>query len=163
VPDTDVDAAPFRLALREKQPFRCCGNRVDIDLAAEHFDEDFIADYKLMLLELDTPNPLYCSAATCSRFIVPASIGGGVGTCPECRVRTCEFCRQAEHRGVCTADVEGQRVRELARSQGWKVCPNCQSVVERSRGCLHMTCRCGTEFCYSCNALYSVCPGTCSR
>ncbi|KAA8900904.1 hypothetical protein FN846DRAFT_752054, partial [Sphaerosporella brunnea] len=148
--------APFRRALREKQPFRCC-DRVDIDLAAEHFDAAFVADYKLMLLERDTPNPLYCSVPACSRFIVPASIKGGVGTCPACSVRTCAFCRLAEHGGVCREDAEGQRVRALARAAGWKVCPNCQAVVERNAGCLHMTCRCGTEFCYSCNALYSQC------
>jgi hypothetical protein len=135
----------------------------DIDDAADHFEDAFVADYKAMLLERDTPNPLYCSAPTCSAFIVPAAIRGGVGACPRCPVRTCTFCRLAEHSGVCTTDADGQRVRDLAQTKGWKTCPNCKSLVERNDGCLHMTCRCGTEFCYNCNALHSQCTGGCVR
>jgi hypothetical protein len=31
-----------------------------------------------------------------------------------------------------------------------KMCPTCGMVIERNGGCDHMTCRCGTHFCYVC-------------
>lgn len=46
-----------------------------------------------------------------------------------------------------------------------KVCPGCHADVHRTKGCNHMTCRCGTEFCYKCGSGYEInegdyyCPG----
>jgi hypothetical protein len=31
-----------------------------------------------------------------------------------------------------------------------QVCPGCQTGIERSEGCFHMSCKCGTHFCYEC-------------
>ena len=31
-----------------------------------------------------------------------------------------------------------------------QICPHCSSLVERSSGCNHMTCKCGGDFCYQC-------------
>jgi hypothetical protein len=31
-----------------------------------------------------------------------------------------------------------------------QVCPTCSTGIERSEGCFHMTCSCGTHFCYEC-------------
>ncbi len=44
---------------------------------------------------------------------------------------------------------------QLSASQRWKHCPGCRHVVERSEGCNHMHCRCGTHFCYKCGAAYT--------
>lgn len=35
-----------------------------------------------------------------------------------------------------------------------QMCPQCFTLVERTRGCRHMTCRCGAEFCYACGNTY---------
>ncbi|KAF8244342.1 hypothetical protein K440DRAFT_559065 [Wilcoxina mikolae CBS 423.85] len=159
----DCLQAAFRLALKSKEPFACCGRRVDIGLAARHFDSKFVASYRLLQLERDTPNPLYCSVAICSAFIVPSAIRGDEGTCGTCKVKTCRHCRKAAHSGVCSADKDGQETRALANKMGWKECPRCNQIVDRRSGCLHMTCKCGGEFCYSCGKLYSECPGSCRR
>jgi hypothetical protein len=34
--------------------------------------------------------------------------------------------------------------------QHGQVCPGCQTGIERSEGCFHMSCKCGTHFCYEC-------------
>ncbi|BFZ54361.1 hypothetical protein PYCC9005_001395 [Savitreella phatthalungensis] len=34
-------------------------------------------------------------------------------------------------------------------------CPECETAVERSMGCAHMTCRCGTHWCFNCGASIS--------
>ena len=35
-----------------------------------------------------------------------------------------------------------------------KQCPSCLFWVEKNKGCDHMTCRCGYEFCFRCGAKY---------
>ena len=30
------------------------------------------------------------------------------------------------------------------------ICPNCKNAIERSDGCFHMHCVCGTHYCYEC-------------
>ena len=39
-------------------------------------------------------------------------------------------------------EAEDASLREIAKEQGWKTCPGCKNMVERNRGCNHMTCRC---------------------
>uniref|UniRef100_A0A0M3HJ54 RBR-type E3 ubiquitin transferase n=1 Tax=Ascaris lumbricoides TaxID=6252 RepID=A0A0M3HJ54_ASCLU len=35
-----------------------------------------------------------------------------------------------------------------------KQCPSCKNFCQRSAGCDHMHCPCGTEFCYRCGGLW---------
>lgn len=155
----------FEGALKEKKPFRCC-DQVPIDSVTAHFPQHFIRDYNDLMLELNTQNPLYCSARGCSKFIPPTSIRGDTGTCRTCNSNTCRHCRAPAHAGICSEDEDSTAVLGLAKEKGWKACPGCKNMIERVDGCLHMTCtRCPnrTEFCYNCGQLYSQCPGTCRR
>ena len=43
---------------------------------------------------------------------------------------------------------EDLMVRNLAKENKWRRCPSCQIIVERTEGCLHMTCR--SVYDYSC-------------
>lgn len=38
-----------------------------------------------------------------------------------------------------------------------KKCPSCQMWVERTTGCDHMACKCGTQFCYGCSCAQGLC------
>ncbi|KAK3833279.1 MAG: hypothetical protein J3R72DRAFT_232149 [Linnemannia gamsii] len=40
---------------------------------------------------------------------------------------------------------------------GWKVCGRCGAVVERISGCVHITCMCRNEFCYTCQKTWRTC------
>ena len=153
----------FKNAIKDKKPFSCCRQRVDIGLAARHLDATFIKSYKLLELELDTPHPLYCSQPRCSKFIVPSAIQGGAGACSTCGALTCRYCRKSNHTGVCADDEDGLKFRALGKAKGWKECPGCGAMVDKIDGCLHMVCDCGAEFCYSCGDRYNNCNQTCSR
>ncbi|KFH64797.1 hypothetical protein MVEG_09528 [Podila verticillata NRRL 6337] len=48
---------------------------------------------------------------------------------------------------VAELDVTASR---LISEKGWKVCFRCGAVVERMSGCVHITCMCRNEFCYTC-------------
>jgi hypothetical protein len=40
-----------------------------------------------------------------------------------------------------------------ASDDGWRRCPSCSYIISKGDGCDHMTCVCGTEFCWECRAV----------
>ncbi|KAI8370303.1 hypothetical protein BD560DRAFT_329572, partial [Blakeslea trispora] len=40
-----------------------------------------------------------------------------------------------------------------AENTNWTRCPRCENIVEKSKGCTTMYCKCGTTFCYRCGGL----------
>ncbi|KAI8883511.1 hypothetical protein K501DRAFT_184309, partial [Backusella circina FSU 941] len=48
-----------------------------------------------------------------------------------------------------------ENVMLTAEKENWSRCPTCKHMVEKNNGCNHITCRCGTQFCYRCGSLYS--------
>ncbi|KAI4861083.1 hypothetical protein F4820DRAFT_82213 [Hypoxylon rubiginosum] len=144
----------FHNALAGRQPFRCCSQEIPVDLCSTA-TVDFRERYSLMLLELRTPNPLYCSNRACGVFLPPTQYQGpDIAACRACRSTTCRMCRNPTHAGICPQDVGMQQAVALAAQNGWKPCPRCRNMVERIYGCNHMTCRCGGEFCYVCGGAW---------
>lgn len=91
--------------------------------------------------------------------------------CPNCRRLFCAQCNVAWHAGIDCSQFkslnENERKNvdimlvELAKKKKWRRCPKCQFYVEKKSGCLHITCRCGYEFCYGCGSIYTpshACP-----
>ncbi|KAF9441144.1 hypothetical protein P691DRAFT_739860 [Macrolepiota fuliginosa MF-IS2] len=74
--------------------------------------------------------------------------------CPTCLSWICIKCKEFMHPGSRCGDdnVNTVRFEALVKEKGWKCCKKCRRVVERTQGCLHMTCLCGYEFCYRCGA-----------
>lgn len=153
------------MALASRTPFQCCRTAVNLDSMVDFLPEDLHSRYQNLVLEHATPNPIYCSNRSCGIFIPNSQAQGpDLVQCSRCATATCQHCRNRSHPGTdCPADVATQQVRALAAAQGWKVCPVCRAVVQKSMGCLHMRCRCGTEFCYGCGQLYTLCQGMCPR
>ncbi|CDO75745.1 hypothetical protein BN946_scf184921.g21 [Trametes cinnabarina] len=58
---------------------------------------------------------------------------------------------------------EDQEALRLMKAENWRRCPNCSYIVELTHGCNHITCRCKTEFCFRCGALWDVQRKLCSR
>jgi len=146
-----------------RKPFTCCKKRVPVAALNRFLTREFTERYSGMLLELDTANPTYCSKRMCSAFIPPASIKGNQATCPKCAFVTCRLCKKADHADICNEDETGRQLISLAESKKWQACPHCKIIVDKIDGCLHMSCRCGTEFCYNCGKSSSLCSGTCAR
>ncbi|KAF9957290.1 hypothetical protein BGZ72_001976 [Mortierella alpina] len=55
---------------------------------------------------------------------------------------------------VAELDLAASR---LISEKGWRVCDRCGAVVERVSGCVHMTCLCRNEFCYTCMKVWQTC------
>ncbi|KAH0555721.1 hypothetical protein GP486_006332, partial [Trichoglossum hirsutum] len=152
----------FKNALSSKTPFRCCKKALSIE-SCPGLSTDFVTEYEEMMLELSTPNPMYCWNPQCASFLAPRVIVGDVGTCEKCRSQTCRHCRQRIHPGTfCKEDKDTEAVKDLAKAKGWKTCPGCNHLIERFTGCLHMICtKCQTAFCYRCSKPWRDCESTC--
>jgi E3 ubiquitin-protein ligase RNF144 len=77
--------------------------------------------------------------------------------CHACKGKTCFTHRVVQHTGrTCTQyDADAAASEEVALIQaidGIKRCPRegCGHGIEKNEGCMHMTCRCGHEFCWLC-------------
>ncbi|KAM3080906.1 hypothetical protein ACMFMG_004867 [Clarireedia jacksonii] len=153
----------FQNALSSKTRFKCCKTNISVKLATRWLEAPFIASYELLILEQTTQNPRYCSNKSCNKFVPPADIHASIAVCSACNTRTCAPCGNAEHAGVCKEDAQGKVVQELAAKNGWKSCPQCNFVIEKNEGCLHMTCKCKHEWCWECLREWNVCKSTCNR
>ncbi|CAM0947208.1 unnamed protein product [Alopecurus aequalis] len=105
----------------------------------------------------------YCPFKDCSAMMVVDDGDDGNVAQSECQVCRRLFCARCDvpwHAGAdCAAyrklgrgdkGKEDLMLLEMAKGKKWKRCPKCQFFVEKSDGCLHITCRCKFEFCYGC-------------
>ncbi|EZG81600.1 IBR domain protein [Gregarina niphandrodes] len=77
--------------------------------------------------------------------------------CELCGTVMCFVCGEEDHRPVpCEMMLDWQRRnQEDCPNILWvlinaKNCPQCRHPIEKNQGCMHMTCRCGHQFCWLC-------------
>ncbi|KAJ7627525.1 hypothetical protein DFH06DRAFT_1227387 [Mycena polygramma] len=116
---------------------------------------------------------LYCPNPKCSAIVqAPEDTDDPQSVCPSCQLLMCVACRVAWHNGISCEQYqalppderspEDRLLHELAKANSWRRCPSCSSLVELISGCNHMTCRCGTHFCFKCGSLATT-KGMCKR
>ncbi|KAF7323970.1 RBR-type E3 ubiquitin transferase [Mycena kentingensis (nom. inval.)] len=119
---------------------------------------------------------IYCPNPKCSAIVeTPEENDETQAVCPFCQLLMCVACRVAWHGDLSCEQYqalpvderspEDRLLLELAKvlalipfspasnhfkAKHWRRCPNCSSLVELVSGCNHMTCRCGTHFCFKC-------------
>ncbi|KAH6785041.1 hypothetical protein C2S51_037496 [Perilla frutescens var. frutescens] len=109
---------------------------------------------------------LYCPFRDCSALLV--NDGGDVVEnirclvcnrffCGKCRVpwHSDFTCKEFQKLNAKKGGKEEKIVKVLAKKKSWQKCPKCKMYVEKSEGCVHITCRCRYEFCYRCGAKWS--------
>ncbi|KAL5542618.1 hypothetical protein UlMin_010328 [Ulmus minor] len=119
----------------------------------------------------------YCPFRDCSAVLFSEKDGEDSeevimeSECPICHRLFCAQCLVPWHPGVgceefqrLNEDERGRddlMVRELAKEKNWKRCPRCKYYVEKTEGCLHITCRCCFQFCYACGDEWTSTHGGC--
>nr|GLL18320.1 probable E3 ubiquitin-protein ligase RNF217 isoform X1 [Ipomoea trifida] len=101
---------------------------------------------------------LYCPYRDCSAMLVnDTGEAMGKSTCPLCKRSFCAACQVPWHSEFTCKKFkklntqkkkEDAMVMTLAKKKHWQKCPQCKMLVEKSEGCIHMTCRCNHQFCY---------------
>ena len=62
---------------------------------------------------------------------------------PQCNFFLCSQCHGWHKQRACPQDI---------LPPGFRKCPNCGRVIEKTAACNHITCKCGIHFCYYCGA-----------
>ena len=159
---TETDA--IRAPCDARTPFQCCQQIATAEQVRTILDPNLLATCGAMWEELREANPTYCHRPQCGTF-PPGRLATSPDSirCQRCHYETCRHCKGPSHAGrECQADFATQQARTLASRSGWKACPRCHNMIEKSGGCMHMTCRCGAGFCYRCGRLLSECGDRCT-
>ncbi|KAK1979351.1 hypothetical protein LZ30DRAFT_180892 [Colletotrichum cereale] len=152
----------FNASLTDESLFppRCCGEPIPVEDSRRFLTPELIGRFRAKELEFTMPNRTYCHMPNCSTFIPKEFIKADIATCPRhgCMSRTCVMCKGAEHGSQdCSQDTLTQDLLRLAGERGWQRCYSCRRVLELEYGCLHMTCPCKAQFCYSCGQRWKTC------
>ncbi|KAL6868122.1 hypothetical protein ACP4OV_014967 [Aristida adscensionis] len=136
-------------------PEEMCGGALDPELCQGLLPREVFERWCAALCEamvLGAAGRTYCPYKDCSAMMVDDG-GAAVAEaeCPCCRRLFCARCGAAPwHAGVGCEEYgklgKGDRGREdmmlleMAKGKKWKRCPKCEFFVEKSDGCLHITC-----------------------
>ncbi|KAH9890897.1 hypothetical protein C8Q73DRAFT_734526 [Cubamyces lactineus] len=159
--DTGCVTEMFKRATIDESLFppKCCQGSIDLSAVEQYLQPTLIDVYKKKTREFTTADRVYCHEPACATFLGPATPEDAPETlqCPECDAPTCASCKEQAHPGVpCHFHAE-DAVLDLGKAEKWQRCPSCKHLVELSIGCYHITCRCSTQFCYVCAALWKQC------
>ena len=104
----------------------------------------------------------YCRTPDCKQIYRPGTDKKSTLQCPACFASVCPSCDEEAHLGLSCEEqrihrnpAEQERLNEeLAASQGYKRCPTCRVMIEKTEGCNNMTCKCGAHICWKCLSVF---------
>ena len=140
--------------MQSKLPFICCKIPVSLKTIPRFviLPTGQLETYSKILLDFENFGALYCGNPRCSEYLTLApETDAQLVYCIQCGENTCRECSRVHMRHM-SCDFS---VVKLAKEAGWKRCPHCRMMVERSSGCRDMTCRCGQAWCYGCGEVRS--------
>ena len=142
-------------------PPRCCElGDLNIECISHFLSNETLSKLDEMDEMKRTTNRTYCSNPQCARFLAPRlfKFPDTMTTC-KCGTTTCWQCKksQAEHNGACEFGNPSPEFAALVLAQGWKICPCCNTLIDKWVGCHHIQCRCGFHFCWLCQRRWKTC------
>jgi hypothetical protein len=104
----------------------------------------------------------FCTTPDCQQIYRHNSNTRKILQCPSCFSTICSACDEEAHEGMTCQErrlhkdpAEQDRLFNVWANEHGKQCPECRRVIEKSEGCNHMTCPCGTHFCWQCGKSFS--------
>ncbi|XP_048333786.2 E3 ubiquitin-protein ligase RSL1 [Ziziphus jujuba] len=156
----------------------CVDHVLELEACSSFLPKEVIEKWNEALCEYSIlgSNKFYCPFKDCSATLIDDGDEGEVirqSECPICHRLFCARCYVPWHSGVdceefqrMNEDERGREdlmVKELAEEKKWKRCPRCKYYVEKTEGCLHITCRCSFQFCYGCGLEWNQTHASCKR
>lgn len=158
----DLDPYPVQLDHRAINP----------DRLTDVLSNDLIKRYNEKKIEHETfpAQRVYCA---CGKFVnhfrkmQPGEEIITIAPCkkPDCGLWVCLLCASPldsadlldsimNHDCHAKRDAKNEDMNKMLQSnergQKFQVCPNCERLIQLSEACNHITCHCGTDFCYAC-------------
>lgn len=141
------------VALQNKQqfPVRCCFQAIPAERVVSVMNSQKGQLYISRAEENAIPpaKRWYCPHTACGQLIPLGHIktDSKFQDCPHCRALICSSCRELAHGDrECAEDPDLKQTLEFARREHWQRCYGCRAVVDKTDGCNHMICLCGTQF-----------------
>ncbi|KEF53700.1 uncharacterized protein A1O9_10100 [Exophiala aquamarina CBS 119918] len=148
-------------------PPKCCLTEIPLQTVLLPLNKKQREVYKETAAEYAVPaeDRWYCPNTKCLKWIPPKRTSRFMTVshrCSHCSTKICVTCRGIAHRrsSDCPEDYGLEATLSLAEMQGWRRCFKCRALVERTEGCRHMACRCGSQFCYYCGSKWKTCKCT---
>ncbi|XP_002875622.2 potential E3 ubiquitin-protein ligase ariadne-2 [Arabidopsis lyrata subsp. lyrata] len=117
---------------------------------------------------IPVPDRVYCPKPTCAGLMSKTELStsteedeGSRSCCVKCGEPFCINCKVPWHSNLSCDDYKrlglnpttnDEKLKVLANQKMWRQCEKCKHMIELSKGCIHVTCRCGYSFCYTCGA-----------
>ncbi|PBK93454.1 hypothetical protein ARMGADRAFT_125859 [Armillaria gallica] len=104
----------------------------------------------------------YCKTPDCTQ-IYRKSESPFPLLCPSCFSEICSSCGEDSHVGksceearIFNNTAEQERLSEawIMQQSGIKKCPTCSRLLEKTAGCNHMQCPCGSHICWRCMSVF---------
>lgn len=154
-----------------KFPLICPREGCAVAVRPEHLhgiieDKAIFTDFSGQFIEQELSSQgMYCPNKECSQLLLQDNDNPvSYAECPLCKSKLCMKCRVSWHANYTCAEfqeipeterqVEDLQLLDLAKQSAWGKCPKCNFIVEKTQGCNHISCRCGTSFCYRCGKEY---------
>mmetsp|Transcript_96571 Transcript_96571/g.171692 ORF Transcript_96571/g.171692 Transcript_96571/m.171692 type:complete len:510 (-) Transcript_96571:295-1824(-) len=172
------------LPLRCCKSYVVSGDPIDLAVA-QMLSETAKAKYQEVMMLQAATSVMYCPRPSCGVLIIlddllsaegikaarfgffadraaDSEISGPVG-CPKCEQALCFQCRSEWHTGMNCAQYQwtvskyADEITKFCRKMNWMRCFDCGHVIEKKAGCNHITCFCGSQFCYLCGSKWGHC------
>ncbi|KFA64210.1 hypothetical protein S40285_00820 [Stachybotrys chlorohalonatus IBT 40285] len=148
----------------QQWPPKCCLNPIPFRTVLRVVPSGLKKTFQERSQEWNLPvsERVYCNRSDCGLWIQPDKISHAMrqGRCDRGHL-TCTLCRGESHgQNECPQDRDIDLTNQLADEEGWRRCYSCHALVEHSEACQHMTCRCGSQFCYVCGERWRTCSCT---
>ena len=112
--------------------------------------------YKLELEVIENPNKKLCPYPNCDSYLELKNIHNKDVSCLNNHT-FCFLCLKQPHGNLpCNGNDLDKSVIEYAKNNFVKRCPKCNIIIEKNKGCNHITCtKCGYQWCWLCNEQYN--------
>merc|ERR1719506_2913069 len=163
----DAAVGDGKPALNLRCPFPKCRVAVPPAWFREHSNPELSSrfeEYRLRDFVESNPLARWCPFPDCTYAVIvrsAESVNTGFGMDVDCKCgwSFCFACGEEAHRPVSCGMLRewNKKNQDEAENVTWilantKPCPKCRNPIEKNQGCMHMTCRCGYQFCWMCLA-----------
>jgi ariadne-1 len=138
-----------------------CSSVVGEDMFKLLLAEPLFTKYKAYLVRSyieKSTSVKWCPARGCDQAIEYPKDKPRTVLC-KCGSSWCFKCCGDAHQPISCEDLTKWKLKSISDTEGtiedWllvntKRCPGCQKYIQKNQGCMHMTCKCGHQFCWLC-------------
>ncbi|XP_057839774.2 E3 ubiquitin-protein ligase RSL1 [Cryptomeria japonica] len=144
-------------------PHDSCGEALTQQECAYFLPAEIYDAWSALELEaqISESEKVYCPFSDCSALLLKEENEDLLNAeCPFCNRMFCLKCMVPWHAELECSEFQklppAERTQEdlqllkLAEDRKWQRCGKCKGMIELAYGCIHITCRCGYQFCYEC-------------